>query len=357
MATILLFAYCNQTPINNSDHIVDYSEELKCDFDSLLESVQYVPLELTEESSFMQVTQLLLDDDYIYIFDSFSNSLKVFSWSGKFVKSLGRMGHGPGEYDRISSVCMDKNYLYMNDLENKILEFSKKTLSFSREYPNSYGYSFFKMDDNWIFMDYYGDYLVKVYNSNFEEIYQAIPNLVKTGYLEWPVYRFYESSGYNYVYPPHYNQIYCINEDSCFLIREIKYGNLLPIPNEMYLEKAKTNNMNDIRNDDVHVQYCKHIDGKDFFITSFRVGNKYYLGINQKSDNKTFFCASDALNYSDCHFIFVPEGSWNDKFLSICNLKNLQKLPFCYKNKSFISLSDTISPESDILVLWKLKQK
>jgi hypothetical protein len=59
----------------------------------------------TENSSFVQLKQLLVDDDEnIYAADSRESRIKVFSRDGKLRKIIGKKGQGPGEIDGIIAI-------------------------------------------------------------------------------------------------------------------------------------------------------------------------------------------------------------------------------------------------------------
>lgn len=353
---LLLSTYCTQQPAMGERDVLNYSTHKEFNIDSFVNYVEYIPLEITAESSVMEATQILVDEKYIYIYDAFSSAVKCFLWNGHFVKQLGSRGQGPGEYSRISSICMDEENVYVLDFKNKILVFDKTNLSFRKEYNHAYGTTFFKTNFGWIFMDFNKDYALNVFDNQFNPLYEAVPNLVKSGYIEWPAYRFYSTDGIDYVFPPHYNQIFCITQDSCYLHQTIAYGNYQTIPNDVYQTKSDHNAMADIYNDDTHVQYCKHLDGKLFFITSFRVGQNAFLGVNKKSDKSTYYISSNSEETNTLSFVFSPDCCYNDSFLSFCNMEKLQKQELCVKSKKFQEMCDTVSNESDVLVLWTIKE-
>jgi len=354
---LLLTMSCTRTQqfSEAGESVIDFSSQKEISLDDFIAEVKYIPMEVTTESSIMEATQVIADERCFYIYDAYSSSVKCFSWNGKFLKQLGRNGQGPGEYSRISSVCADESNIYVLDYKNKIIVFDKQNLSFTKEYNNVFGSTFCKTSFGWVFMDFRDDYSVKVFDNTFNPLYQAVPNVVKSGYVEWPSYRFYNTDSLSYIFPPHYNQIYCITQDSCILQKTISYGKYQTIPNEVYQEKSDHNSMNDIYEDETHVQYCRHVDGSDFFITSFRVGKKAFLGVNCKTDNSTYYISTNTEEKGKNCFVFSPDCSYKDYFVSVQNLSSLQSQEYCIRDKRFQQMSDTISKESDVIVLWKIK--
>ena len=69
----------------------------------LVDNVEYVKLETTEECSF-GVARYLVTDHYIVVYGRYTASVLLFSRQGKFLRSIGKKGQGPGEFYRVSNV-------------------------------------------------------------------------------------------------------------------------------------------------------------------------------------------------------------------------------------------------------------
>jgi len=76
---------------------------------------------LEKEYLFQRPTQIRIDSkDNIYITDYHGSDIRVFSITGKYLKTLGRIGNGPGEYKDVSSFYIDKkDILYIWDSGNR----------------------------------------------------------------------------------------------------------------------------------------------------------------------------------------------------------------------------------------------
>lgn len=69
------------------------------DISSLVDSVVLVPLEATDQSLIGCIDKIICTDDRFYILDKrTSKKLFVFNSQGKFVRCIGQVGRGPGEY-------------------------------------------------------------------------------------------------------------------------------------------------------------------------------------------------------------------------------------------------------------------
>lgn len=89
-------------------------------FDDLYDNVSIVALETSEESLFADILQTLSTDSDIFVraaYSSDSNDAAVwqFDRNGKFVRQLGSIGEGPGEYNAISNIVLRNDTLFAFD--------------------------------------------------------------------------------------------------------------------------------------------------------------------------------------------------------------------------------------------------
>lgn len=84
----------------------------------LFSSIKYIPLETKKESLIGRIRHIELINDTIYILDaSSSKCLFIFSLDGKFIRRIGEVGRGPGEFISPSDFTIDvKNHeIYIID--------------------------------------------------------------------------------------------------------------------------------------------------------------------------------------------------------------------------------------------------
>ena len=96
----------------------------------LLESFEIVKLENRPEA-FSKIWSWFIDKDFIGLF-SRPDPLKLFTWEGKFICSIGGVGEGPGEYFSVIHASFDKSYnrAYLSDFRGnkiKVYELSSGT--------------------------------------------------------------------------------------------------------------------------------------------------------------------------------------------------------------------------------------
>lgn len=76
---------------------------------SIFASVKPILLETTEESMIGEIDGIQVIDSLIFILDkNIAKSLFIFNKDGSFIRKLGKLGNGPGEYLDISDFTIDK---------------------------------------------------------------------------------------------------------------------------------------------------------------------------------------------------------------------------------------------------------
>lgn len=92
------------------------------DLADMVSDIKYIPFEETDSSFLTGVNKILMTGDGGFILLDF-NRLLHFSADGKFLKPIGTIGRGPGEYYAAIDICLstDKKNLYLLDATNNIL--------------------------------------------------------------------------------------------------------------------------------------------------------------------------------------------------------------------------------------------
>jgi hypothetical protein len=97
------------------------------DMASMLEdSVEIVVLETTSESLIGKISDVRLIGDEIFIVadvDDFHQRVVVFDRKGKYLRQIGRLGRGPGEYLRIEAAEITDDYVVLFDIDQVKLLF------------------------------------------------------------------------------------------------------------------------------------------------------------------------------------------------------------------------------------------
>ena len=101
----------SQTIDNKDLFVVDIDKAEKKDLlhlSTLFKNVKCIPLELTDNSQIGSISKVLVYNDHIYVLDhSTAKSLFVFDNEGRFIRRIGNLGTGPGEYTEINDFTID----------------------------------------------------------------------------------------------------------------------------------------------------------------------------------------------------------------------------------------------------------
>lgn len=83
-------------------------EETPTSIEELFSNIKIIPLETTDECFLKKITKIDYYKDCIYILDMLLPAFYVFDKDGKFLRKIGNIGHGPGEYTAICDFLIDK---------------------------------------------------------------------------------------------------------------------------------------------------------------------------------------------------------------------------------------------------------
>jgi len=129
---ILLLASCSkgidsQLNFGDAKYVIDAKNVFSkmTPQDSLFSSITLIPLETTDDCLIRMITGLKIQDSLIYI-NSFFQELLVFDFTGKFVRKIGSLGNGPGEFNYMG------DFLFTDEGDIQILDF-KQILTYSKD--------------------------------------------------------------------------------------------------------------------------------------------------------------------------------------------------------------------------------
>ena len=123
----ILFASCSdkqqQTEkfMNRTCYTIDLdgSKEISIPYSSIFKNARTIILEFEEDCMIGRIDELQVFDECFYILDRFyAKSLFVFDMEGKFLRKIGSLGQGPGEYIRISDFTIDTENRFIFLLDN-----------------------------------------------------------------------------------------------------------------------------------------------------------------------------------------------------------------------------------------------
>ena len=86
---------------------VNTNENSSLSLSAIAENIEAIELEVTDESIIGRIMDVLDTDDYYIIRDT--KSVFLFDKKGKFIRRIGSVGQGPGEYVNIIDMAVDNN--------------------------------------------------------------------------------------------------------------------------------------------------------------------------------------------------------------------------------------------------------
>jgi hypothetical protein len=87
--------------------IIDTKNGKVISIDSFIQKVEYVKLETTDDNLLGEISQILIKDSLLIVVDGrVARSIQVYNLKGDFLYKIGSIGNGPGEYVKITNVCL-----------------------------------------------------------------------------------------------------------------------------------------------------------------------------------------------------------------------------------------------------------
>lgn len=120
---------------------IDPTSTLTIKMSDFIDSVHYIKLEFTLESSIRHVNKVFQVDSLLFIVDLMQTEIFVFNKSGKFLYKFNKKGRGYGEYITTGNVMFDsknQRLIIHDNMSNKLMyytlkgEFIKGTKDFSK---------------------------------------------------------------------------------------------------------------------------------------------------------------------------------------------------------------------------------
>lgn len=105
---------------------INGNEVISCNVDEISDSVDFllsnmidecelVKLETSDSSLFGRIHHIAVSENYIVIHSYDQVPVKLFDRKGKFIRNIGAIGHGPGEYNALYGIQIDEpnNRIYL----------------------------------------------------------------------------------------------------------------------------------------------------------------------------------------------------------------------------------------------------
>ena len=138
MKKYIIFIFCSLLSIsckNNKNYKIKDNQvvniklarhEVALTDTTFFESARLVRLETNDDCLIRDIDRIFLCDGKLVVFDDAEDKVFIFDDNGKFLKSIGKKGSGPQEYDQISEVV----YLKKQELLCLLCDRPYKTMYF-----------------------------------------------------------------------------------------------------------------------------------------------------------------------------------------------------------------------------------
>lgn len=107
-----VFYSCSRENKDSPDNLEIYPLKEKMSemkLNQLFSRFDFISLETTDEALIGHISRLIVNGDNIFILDnSQAKTIFVFNTNGKFIRNIGKIGKGPGEYTNIEDFTIDK---------------------------------------------------------------------------------------------------------------------------------------------------------------------------------------------------------------------------------------------------------
>ena len=71
---------------------------------------------MTDQSLIADIDKIEISDDQIFISDKTSSKIFAFDLSGKYLRTIGQKGSGPGEFSYLGDFNVNGNSIYVQDV-------------------------------------------------------------------------------------------------------------------------------------------------------------------------------------------------------------------------------------------------
>lgn len=348
-------------------------------FSSLFNDIKIIPLETNENCMIGHINQLKIFKDYIIVLDgSIAKSIFIFNRDGKYLRKIGNIGLGPGEYKRVHMFSLDEENDRILVLDGNLRKIITYTLDgeFVTEYFHQEKSIFqFCIFNEKIFLDHI------LSNQNISEYYLSIINLNgKTEDELFPtnVYgkgfshalnmsnNFFKSDYELRYIRPFFDTIFTINSDSFKPFITLETKNHLNPEDMEYINNLKHSEMKTYlsRECSKFISIFNYIETQDLIYLTYRNNLRtyklfYYTLINE------IICTEKLID--DITYIKFPDFITKDKncFVSVIEndfLGNLHELILrCKSSEINISESnrrkiDSLTEDSNpVIIIYKTK--
>lgn len=109
-------------------NISEVTDTINLKLSELVKNCELIPLETNDSSLYKRAWHIGISDNYLAIHSRGQMPIKLFNRQGKFIRNIGKVGRGPGEFGTLYDIQLDEtaNKLYLLPFAraNKIIVYS-----------------------------------------------------------------------------------------------------------------------------------------------------------------------------------------------------------------------------------------
>ncbi|MCG6189344.1 6-bladed beta-propeller [Maribellus maritimus] len=90
-------------------NISEVTDTIDLPLSEIISECEIIPLETNEKSLFESVYHVSISENYIAIHSRGSFPIKLFTREGKFIRDIGKIGRGPGEFNSLYGIQLDED--------------------------------------------------------------------------------------------------------------------------------------------------------------------------------------------------------------------------------------------------------
>lgn len=153
------------------------------DFSSLIDSYELVFLETNEASLIGEISRVIRKDGLIFVLDTHkTNRLLVFDEKGKYIRSIGRQGNGPGEYVQATDFDYERGVVFLFDnLSNSISEYDTSGVFLAKRKIPLLSMFFVKVGEEFVYQNILGNNHVNKISRSSISVGTSDKAITKTG--------------------------------------------------------------------------------------------------------------------------------------------------------------------------------
>ena len=301
----------------------------KSNYSDIFNKMEVIPLETTDNSLVVYPYEIREFENQLYIYDIHTQKVFLFNSLGKFVRTIGSKGQGPGEYAWIASIALNKDQREFQILEpwgtfsNYTLEgefLNKRSLPASNPNYNK----LFHLDNKlvtWTIPRYDESNAITVIDSQTMEVVNSFNNgatVIKSTYSN----RFYSySNKLYYAQTLESNNVYEVTTDSLKIAYKWDFGkdnfNIYDLNltlKEKYEEREGKLINQYLKDGTIPYWIPNQQQNKDYYYACLRFNYKYDMNLfYQKATNKSFILGGKECNIQIRPLVFTDD-------YMICNL-------------------------------------